>query len=678
MPGGDVRRLAVSSSPKLTPDEIASRSFGRAVRGVSEQEVRSFLTRVAEEVGALNDREDALRERVRALEEALANPPAPTEQQLLDALGEETARVLRSAQEAAEDIRTRADEHAATVLREAEESARATREAAEVEARERTERAEASAVAMEEAASTASAAARAAAEDDATRVREAAERDAQRVRDEARVESESQVEAARQTGRDMLAEAKAVRERVLADLARRRELLTAQIEELRGGRDRLLGAYRVVKQTLSDATQALGQVEARGAAVLATPAPASAAPEIDDELAAAVAIADEPEPVLETDPAPEAEPEAPTAAAVVEPIVDPTPAGSAEAATGLRGRRKRLRETFGIRDEDAVRVEESVTVIAATDGEVTEVAVVEEITVEPPAPAVSDLFARLRADAEAPSPEPEPGPTPAPEPAIDGPVAAEAAVEPEPEPDPEPELESEPAAGDTWVTPLEEPGAEPADADAAVRAEREVVLTPLARDLLKRAKRALQDDQNAVLDRLRTAKGRPDAERVVGTDDERLAVWSEVLAPPIAAAYTGAHTTHTTEPAPDAPASLTADAVAAVAGPLRDRLVAAVGLHDTEGDDAVQRAIGAAYREAKGAPLDEAVGDALAAAWARGVHDAVPEGTLLRWVPAEVGRCADCDDNALEATRRGEAFPTGQPHPPAHPGCRCMVTPAHA
>ena len=124
MPGGDVRRLAVSSSPKLTPDEIASRSFGRAVRGVSEQEVRSFLTRVAEEVGALNDREDALRERIRALESALANPPAPTEQQLLDALGEETARVLRSAQEAAEDIRSRAEERAATVLREAEEQAR--------------------------------------------------------------------------------------------------------------------------------------------------------------------------------------------------------------------------------------------------------------------------------------------------------------------------------------------------------------------------------------------------------------------------------------------------------------------------------------------------------------------------------------------------------------------------
>lgn len=661
MPGGDVRRLAVSSSPKLTPDEIASRSFARAVRGVSEQEVRSFLTRVAEEVGALNDREDALRERIAVLEEQLRNPPAPTEQQLLDALGEETARVLRSAQEAAEDIRSRAEDRAAEVLREAEEAARAAREAAELEARERTGSAEERAAAIEAAAAGASTSVREAAEAHAARVREEAEQEAERVREEARAESESVVESARQTGRDMLAEAKAVRERVLADLARRRELLTAQIEELRGGRDRLLGAYRVVKQTLSDATQALGQVEARGAAVLASPAPAGSAPEIDDELAAAVALSEAPEPVVESEPSVEA-PESPA-------VVPEAPAASAPEAPAARGRRRRLRETFGIKDDEGVRVEESVTVIAVGTEDEAAVAVVEAVSVEATpgeGPAVSDIFARLRADAEAPAPQPEGDLASEPVAAVEeaGPRTAAPAVAPTVE---------EPAP-----TPLEDTGSEPADADAAVRAEREVVLGPLQRDLVKRAKRALQDDQNAVLDRLRTAKGRPDPAQVVGDDAERAAAWAEVIAPPIAAAHTGAHTTHTTEPAPEVPEDLVTTAVAAIADPLRDRLLAAVARHDAEGEDAVQRAIGAAYREAKGAPLEDAVADALAAAWARGVHDAVPEGTLLRWVPAEVGRCADCDDNALEATRRGEAFPTGQAHPPAHPGCRCMLTPAHA
>jgi hypothetical protein len=63
----------------------------------------------------------------------------------------------------------------------------------------------------------------------------------------------------------MLDEAKAARERVLGDLVRRRALLHAQIEVLRHGRDRLLDAYRNVKRTFLEATEALGEVEARAA-----------------------------------------------------------------------------------------------------------------------------------------------------------------------------------------------------------------------------------------------------------------------------------------------------------------------------------------------------------------------------------------------------------------------------
>ena len=47
---------------------------------------------------------------------------------------------------------------------------------------------------------------------------------------------------------------------------------SAQIEELRGGRDRLLDAYRTVKRTFLEATEALAQVEARAAAERSTTA----------------------------------------------------------------------------------------------------------------------------------------------------------------------------------------------------------------------------------------------------------------------------------------------------------------------------------------------------------------------------------------------------------------------
>ena len=93
-----------------------------------------------------------------------------------------------------------------------------------------------------------------------------AEAHAARLREVAAAEVESIVEAARHHGREMLDEAKAARERVLVDLVRRRALLQAQIEELRGGRDRLLDAYRTVKRTFLEATEALTQVEARAAA----------------------------------------------------------------------------------------------------------------------------------------------------------------------------------------------------------------------------------------------------------------------------------------------------------------------------------------------------------------------------------------------------------------------------
>ena len=69
---------------------------------------------------------------------------------------------------------------------------------------------------------------------------------------------------------------------------RRRALLNAQIEVLRRGRDRLLDAYRNVKRTFLEATEALGEVEARAAAERSTTAaePLDIAAEIAAEIEA--------------------------------------------------------------------------------------------------------------------------------------------------------------------------------------------------------------------------------------------------------------------------------------------------------------------------------------------------------------------------------------------------------
>ena len=66
----------------------------------------------------------------------------------------------------------------------------------------------------------------------------------------------AEVEAAKAHGRQLITDAQALRERVLADLSRRRNAGRAQIEQLREGRDRLLGAYEVVQRTIDHAVEA--------------------------------------------------------------------------------------------------------------------------------------------------------------------------------------------------------------------------------------------------------------------------------------------------------------------------------------------------------------------------------------------------------------------------------------
>ena len=683
MAGVDVRRLAVSSSPKLTPDEIASRSFAKALRGVSESEVRSFLGRVAEEVAAISEREDSLRTRIGALEEQLRSPKAPTDQELLTALGEETARVLRSAQSAAEDIRARSEERAATVLKESDEHSKTMSDAAEEAATSQVNLANESSNAQIAAAESSSAATKAAATAAATTIFETAERDASEVRERARIESEGEIEQARQTGREMLAEAKAVRERVLADLARRRELLTSQIEELRTGRDRLLDAYRVVKQTLSDATSALGQVDSKGASALATSAPfvGIGIEDESDELIPQIASAVPEAHSLETSNVDRVLiNSAPTTRAQSKPedAQSDAPNAAPNSPATVRGLRRRVRESLGITEdfkperstrnseEISRTLTESVTVVIPENGRdavtVTETVIVAvEVTVEEvgasaksaalDAPEVESIFARLREDGAEPRSSAKPG-------------------------------DANPNEAETHTTDINSGPTNSSTKDRAKdrasdeRSMCESVLLPLRRDALKRAKRALQDDQNALLERLRTQKGRIDLDAILGDGVAQLDAWVALLGEPVGKAFIGAHTTLTTEPSPNVPEELTSGPIQEFVGGLRIRLGGVIAANDSPDlDDSISRAVSSCFRDARGQGLEAALGDALSAAWSRGVYEAVAPRTLLRWVPMEAGKCADCDDNSLEPTPRGEKFPTGQAYPPAHPGCRCLITP---
>jgi hypothetical protein len=207
------------------------------------------------------------------------------------------------------------------------------------------------------------------------------------------------------------------------------------------------------------------------------------------------------------------------------------------------------------------------------------------------------------------------------------------------------------------------------------RGRRYDAVDPLLPRLVKRSKRSLQDDQNALLDAVRRHKGRPTAAHVLPDLDASLREWSEVLTESVQRAYAagvkeggGLHF--------DAPADVVRDAAEMVVMPLRERITLAIDTGDERDTGGLVERIGARYREWKNQSLEPSLQEALSFVWSRGVYDAVPEGSTLWWVTAEDGRCSDCDDNALEPTVKGKLFPTGQAFPPAHPGCLCLLAPA--
>ena len=91
----------------------------------------------------------------------------------------------------------------------------------------------------------------------------------------------------------MVAEAQAVRERVLRDLATRRKKARQQIEQLNAGRERLLQAYDVVRNTVEEATTELSasvgdaRLAAAAAARRVEAEPEATVEQLDEELTTA-------------------------------------------------------------------------------------------------------------------------------------------------------------------------------------------------------------------------------------------------------------------------------------------------------------------------------------------------------------------------------------------------------
>ena len=610
-------------------------------------------------------------------------------------------------------MKAKAQENVERVLRQAHEEAERIRSEAEGVMDLRTQEAVEAAGAI-----------KAEAESEAALTREQAAREAERV-----------IERGREQAREMLDEAKELRSKMLGDVVKRRNVARVQVAQLRAGRERLLDAYRMVRETLDQVTAELGRAdeEARRAAEAAGERLSA---ELGATLEADLALLELSEPPLpeasealvgETAPPAEVSGETAPPAEVV--AAEP-PAGGAEVMAAEPPAEVMAAEPPAggaeVPPPDGA-VEPAVAAAVASvveAGEPEEHAAPADLieglpeaeldVVEPPAPmetvrvivpspperpappepapvpagsdegatagtadaaALDDLFARIRADreqavAEAHRVLADPATEPAPESGTASGSTASNGTD-----STATESKGSSATNGTNGASDEKPGAE----DDLVRS-RDERIAPLQGQLAKRLKRAVQDEQNDVLDRVRVHRGRPGLDDVLPDLEVQAARYREVGRSLLAdAAQAGAETAGKSGASVDI-ADLAGQLAASIAEPLRSRLGSAFTDAERDDDDeaALVERIGAVYREWKIQRIERLAGDQAVAAYSRGVYSATPEGAALRWIGHDLdGPCPDCDDNALAGpTPRGDAYPTGQQHPPAHSGCRCLLVPA--
>ena len=706
----DVRDPGVEGSAagarNLSPDDIAAQSFSSAFRGYDPAHVRTFLSQVSERVALLQARNtelerelENLREEAKQARDRLAHP-APSPESV--AAASEFSGLLQAARERALEIEAAAAEQAERLLAQARERADHIREEAEAELAEANARADRLAAERVAGADEMVATLRAEAEALAVKIREDAEREAATRVVDAREEADRILEAAKEQGREVVREAQAL-------ITKRKRAAEAQLDQLRDARDRLLSNLQAARRAVDEVitgvesgrpteaqrdAAAHGESDASTSAVAATPAmtvesSAEATPSSGIErvvstpprgLTAVSPAKRAPEVVGSREaPAKEEPSEVPA-----EPQEERVEERRSSALRILRRGKPEVRKAVhaepahplgepveGVRiigpkaaDEtsDTPAVAE-VAEVAETEEPEPELVSTPEAEPEPepepvavaevaePAPAprkVDDLFARIRADREAAVAQ-----------------AEEVLAKP-----------AEQATGEDTSSGDAEPArAESPTDDEAERLlqRRDSAVEAVESQLTKRLKRALQDEQNELLDGLRNARRDLSVDALVGEATAHRDRYATLAKPFVVAVARDVAGDDGEAAVVSLPVELASDLIDA----LRHRLNRILTECASDGADAVvvgERA-SSIYREWKTQRAASIASHYVVAAHAAAAYAAMPEGTEGVWVVDDGGTpCPDCDDNALAGpTARGDRYPTGQLHPPAHTGCRCVV-----
>ena len=640
--------ISFSRPDPSSPAAVGSAQFTVTRRGFDTEEVRDFLRSVSAELGRLQERERFLESELRAMQtRGMSGPGVLDEETVTALLGEETARVLTVAREAAAQMRVRAAEAAERLVREANA--------------------------------------------DAIRVREDADIETSRRRSDAVSDVEAELELAKQQGREMVNEAREYREKVLSELARRRELARQQIEQLIHSRDRLVNAFDRARHAANDVVGDLAEFD-----------------DLSNEVAHATGIT---KPVSENTSGfidhaqdPEAIPQKITGRQLLEVVSEEA---IEQDENVLEITTEEIVEPI-VEDvvEEAVLevvLEEVETNITSIHEE--QVGMSDHPSTDAPAAErmaeVVQLFGNKRREATITSVV-APAPTPTPEPK---PTAKTSEAKPQTLKTPAKKSVDDlfanlrktstaevarTAKPKTVTVEPTEPKAKAPKAvvpkvDGLVFERRDEVLAPIMVALTSKMKRVLADEENSMLTYLQGKKAAVALEKVLPEPSVHVQGYIEAVAEDVMSAAMGGAKSLSSSLKADLRRKVTSSAVMQVMSkniddvlvrPLRDRIQRCVEQSDGDREE-MSKLIRSVYREWKMQRVEQHIGDIARLAYSRGAYLVLDQGTSVCWMVDPNGPpCADAEDNSLAgATALGTDFPTGHAHPTAHTGCRCLVIP---
>ena len=633
--------ISFSRPDPSSPAAVGSAQFTVTRRGFDTEEVRDFLRSVSAELGRLQERERFLESELRAMQtRGMSGPGVLDEETVTALLGEETARVLTVAREAAAQMRVRAAEAAERLVREANS--------------------------------------------DAIRVREDADIETSRRRSDAASDVEAELELAKQQGREMVNEAREYREKVLSELARRRELARQQIEQLIHSRDRLVNAFDRARLAANDVVGDLAEFddlsnEVAHATGITKPTNATSNdfvdhtqdPEAIPQKMAGTQVID----VVEIEIMEElvADDEI-IEEVIIEEVAETTITSIHEEQVGMSDHPStdvpavehlaEVVQLFGKKHREAtitpvVTPKSTPELEPIAKVEAPKIAEVKPQTSKTPVktPAkksVDDLFASLRKTSTAEVAR----------------TATPKTASPE---------TTEPKA----VIP--KPKAVIPKVDGSVFVHRDEVLAPIIVTLTSKMKRVLADEENSMLTYLQGKKAAVALEKVLPEPSTHVQGYVEAVAEDVMSAAMGGAKSLSSSLKADLRRKVTSAAVMQVMSkniddvlvrPLRDRIQRCVEQSDGDREE-MSKLIRSVYREWKMQRVEQHIGDIARLAYSRGAYLVLDQGTSVCWMVDPNGPpCADAEDNSLAgATALGSEFPTGHTHPTAHTGCRCLISP---